>query len=386
MNQNRFWLPLGLGLLAAAMLEAKDAPRKCSTDPVSGVEVCQITDQGENMIGYYDIPLYSSRYNKILYLRRPQGSPPEVIIADPDGSHAEVVANGMDPSMSVDGSKVYYLGRSREEPGMDVISLDLATRRESNVTHVHSRQLIQYSPPSLSPKGNILVYSTDNVAHIVDEDGRGDTALQLDDPFKDDTFHRLRMSPAQPHLIFYNRNHRGAQTHPLFVYDTDKKKTYQVTTQATHPLWTPDGLHLAYNGGPDYHFHITRYDGSEDRVIDPSQREGTGYCTYSPEGNVLACANFDPKGDRYPMPASLFLLALDGSNQVVYLARHDAKQLTFWGFPALHFLQDRYHLIFRSDATGVPQVYTARLPEAIFAHWKTPGHTDDHPPKTGDSP
>jgi hypothetical protein len=209
---------------------------------------------------------------------------------------------------------------------------------------------------------------------MIYDDGSGNTQLDFDDPYKSDTFHRIRISPTHPNLILFNRNHRGSgDIHPLFSYDMETKKTYHVTDQATHMLWAPDGIHIAFNGGGDFHFHISKFDGTGDREVDPSEREGTAYCTYPPDGtdDVVACANFDTSG-RYPMPGSLFLMATDGSNRVVYLCEHGAKQEDFWGEPALHYMQDRYHIAFRSDATGTPQIYVAELPKDIYTRLKAP--------------
>ena len=371
-----------LSFLCGLLLSTEGLAQKgnCTTDSKSGVKVCQITSDGANRIGYYDIPLYSAAYKKIAYLKKPLTGPPQVTIANPDGSGEEQVAVGQDPIMSPDGKKVYYITRSGPaEPGMDLYAYDLGTHQENRITHVHASRLIQFSPAAHTPKGNLLVYSPGNVAYLIYDDGSGNTALEFDDPYKDDTFHRIRISPTHPNLIFFNRNHRGlGALHPLFSYDTETKKTYHVTDQATHQLWAPDGIHIAYNGGPDYHFHIIKYDGTEDRSVDPLEREGTAYCSYPPDGDdVLACANFDTSG-HYPMPGSIFLLAADGSNRVAFVCDHKAKQESFWGEPALHYVQDRYHIAFRSDATGEVQIYIAELPKDFYGRLKVPGGGGQH--------
>jgi hypothetical protein len=347
------------------------AQNNCITDAKSGVKVCQITSGGSNRLGYYDTPLYSDVYKKITYLKKPDAGPPQVAIANLDGSGEELLSVGQDPVFSPDGKKVYYISRGSGGPGMDLFAYDLGTRVAIQITHVHSAHLIEFSPATHTAKGNLLVYSPGNVAYTVYDDGTGNTQLDFDDPYKDDTFHRLRMSPTHPNLILFNRNRRAVGT-PLFSYDTETKKTYHVSPTATHMLWAPDGIHIAYNGGPDYHFHLIKYDGTEDREIDPIEREGTAYCTYPPDGDdVFACANFDTSG-HYPMPGSIFLLASDGSNRVAYVCAHNSKQESFWGEPALHYLQDRYHLAFRSDATGEVEIYVAELPKDFYSRLKAP--------------
>jgi len=375
MKMSRFvrggFIALGLALFCGSLTAQQE---NCTTDAKSGVKVCQITFDGSNRLAYYDTPLYSPVYNKIVYLNKPAVGPPEVTIANLDGSGADQVAIGQDPVFSPDGKKVYYITRSGpSEPGMDLYAYDMATHQANRITTVHSSRLIEFSPGVHTAKGNMLVSSPGNIAYTIYDDGTGNTQLAFDDPYKDDTFHRLRISPTHPNLIFFNRNHRGlGALHPLFSYDTDIKKTYSVTDQATHQLWAPDGIHIAYNGGPDYHFHIIKYDGTEDREVDPIEREGTAYCTYPPDGaDVLACANFDTTG-HYPMPGSIFLLAADGSNRVVFVCNHNSKQESFWGEPALHYLQDRYHIAFRSDATGDVQIYVAELPKDFYSRLKSP--------------
>lgn len=351
------------------------AQGKCTTDPKSGVKVCQITTDGSNRLSYYDIPLYSAAYNKITFLKKPDAGPPTVTLANLDGSGQESVAVGQDPVFSPDGKKVYYITRSSPtEQGMDLYAYDLGTHLARRITHVRSARLIEFTPAAHTAKGNLLVYSPGNIAYSIYDDGTENTQLDFEDQYKDQTFHRIRISPTHPNLIFFNRNVRGiGALHPLFSYDTQTKKTYHVTDQATHQLWMPDGLHIAYNGGPDYHFHIIKYDGTEDRSVDPIQREGTAYCTNPPDGDdVFACANFDTTG-RYPMPGSIFILASDGSNRVAFVCLHNSKQESFWGEPALHYVQDRYHIAFRSDATGEVQIYMAELPKDFYRLLKAPG-------------
>ena len=357
-----------------AIPAASLAQEKCTTDATSGVKVCQITFQGSNRMGYYDTPLYSAVYNKITYLKKPDSGPPQVAIADLDGSHEELISVGMDPVFSPDGKKIYYISRSSAtEQGMDLFAYDLHTKLANRITQVRASHLIEFTPAAHTPKGNLLVYSPGNVAYSIYDDGTGNTQLDFQDPYKEGTFHRIRISPTHPNLIFFNRNVRGiGSLHPLFSYDTDTKKTYHVTDQATHQLWMPDGIHIAYNGGPDYHFRIIKYDGTEDRSVDPIVREGTAYCTNPPDGDdVFACANFDTTG-HFPMPGSIFILASDGSNRVAFVCMHNSKQESFWGEPALHYVQDRYHIAFRSDATGEVQIYIAELPKDFYGRLKVP--------------
>jgi len=354
---------------------------ECTTDSKSGVQVCPVSTSGSNRINYYDTPLYSAKFNKIVYVKKPASGPPEVTVANPDGTDEQNVGIGLDPMMGSDGLKVYFPTRSGPgEQGADLYSYDLGSHKMSRITHVRAARVIQYSPPVHTSKGNLLVYSPGNIAYLIYDDGSENTQLDFDDPYKSDPFHRIRMSPTHPNLIFFNRNHPGENA-PLFSYDTETKKTYSVTSRATHMMWAPDGIHIVYNGGPDYHFHMIKYDGTGDRELDPLVREGTAYCTYPPgRDDVVACANFDTSG-HYPMPGSLFLLATDGSNRVAYLCLHNAKQEGFWGEPALHYAQDQYHLLFRSDATGDPQVYMAILPADIYNRLKAPEKGSESPQK-----
>lgn len=317
------------------------------------------------MITYYDVPLYSAQYREIVYTHHVQGEPPQIILAKADGSDAHVIAYGQDPAMSPGGTNVYFISKSRGERGMDLFKWNITRKRETRITRIRARAIIKYSATkSGTSHGDLILYSDDNIAHLIYSDGSGERDLVLSDPYTTARFHRLRLSPTHPNLIFYNREYAGQ--HRLFSFDVDTQKTYVVTRSASHMLWCPDGLHIAYNGGPDHRFYVTRYDGTDSRVLDPVTREGTNYCSFAPEGNVLACSNWGP-AERFSMPGSIFLMAADGSGNVLYVARHNAKGLSFWGWPALEFFKDRYHIIYRSDATGTPQVYVIRLPHDIYA-------------------
>jgi Tol biopolymer transport system component len=350
----------------------------CTTDPKSGVQVCQLTRDGDNVITYYDTPLYSSRFNEFVYTHHVQGSPPQIMLASVDSSDAKAVAYGQEPTMGPDGTNVYYISRSGAgEDGMDLFKYDMATHHESRITHIDAQSIIRYSVTrSGTSHGDLLLYSADNTAHIVFSDGAGESTLPLADPYATTIFHRLRLSPTQPNLMFYNREFPGQ--HRLFVFDIKSGKTYLLAQEATHMLWSPDGLHVAYTGGSDYRFHITRYDGTDSHLVDPAENEVTNYCSFSPEGDFLACSNWG-NTERGPLPESIFLLAADGSGQVTYLAKHNAKGLTFWGEPALEFFKDRYSVIFRSDESGTPQIYLLRLPEDIYRRLRDPSPAGSRP-------
>ena len=363
------WMP-GIFMVFFAVISLALAgfcrpPESCTTDPESGVQKCQITSEGQNMITYYDTPLYSEQYGEIVYTHHVQGAPPQIILAKPDGSDARTVAYGQEPTMGPDGANVYFISKGRGGMGMDLFRWDIAQKRETRLTKMDARAIIRYSvTKSGTPHGALLLYSADNIAHLVYADGTGDRTLKLSDPYTSAKFHRLRLSPTHPNLMFYNREVPGQRN--LFCYDIDSNKTYTVTEHASHMLWAPDGLHIAYTGGPDHRFYLTRFDGTGSRALDPDQREGTNYCSFAPEGDALACSNWGP-AERFPMPGSIFLLAADGSGNVLYVAKHDSKGISFWGEPALEFFKDRYHIIFRSDSTGSPQIYVLTLPHDIYA-------------------
>src|ERR1700683_4066154 len=110
------------------------AQNNCITDAKSGVKVCQITSGGSNRLGYYDTPLYSDVYKKITYLKKPDAGPPQVAIANLDGSGEELLSVGQDPVFSPDGKKVYYISRGSGGPGMDLFAYDLGTRVAIQIT------------------------------------------------------------------------------------------------------------------------------------------------------------------------------------------------------------------------------------------------------------
>lgn len=365
------WLG-ALGSIVLVSAAGRPSAPSCATDPKSGVQVCEITHVGQNMIEYYDVPAYSAHYDKIAFVNQQEGQPPQIMLANPDGSASKVVAEGFVPAMGPDGTKLYYVGKNGPgQMGVDIHVVDLATFRDRRITHLSARSIIEWSPPVATPKGDLLIYAVNNVAHLIYADGSGDTPLAFDDPYKADNFHRIRLSPAHPNLILYNREHPVAGHHPLWVYDTATLHTYAPSNEATHMLWAPDGLHIAYNGGSNFRLHIIRYDGKDDVVLDPGVREGTEYCSFAPEGDLLACANVESSGVM-PFPLSIYLLAADGSGRVAYVCKHNAQRLTYWGWPALVFAQDRQHVLFRSDVTGKPQIYMATIPPDLDRRLQPP--------------
>ncbi len=348
--------------------------KKCRTESSSGAEICQITSSGRNIINYYDVPAYSAKYDKIVYeSETSDGHGGSIVLANPDGSNPQVVTRGRDQTVSPDGSKIYYRGQNSPDPGQDVYVYDIGSKKITRITHVNSREVILFSPAAPTPKGDLLVYADGPVAHLVYGDGTGDKALDFGDPYPQSPFHRIRIDPYNAKLILFNRSQ--SRYKELFVYNTETGKTYQVASPTSHMMWSPDGVHVLYNGGPEFRLHLAKWDGSEDKILDPKERLGTEYCSFTPEADVVVCANVDRSG-RLPFPAGLYLLTTDGSGKVSYIGKHDSTNEHYWGMPALIFTKDRYHMIFRSDASGDAEVYTATLPKSIYDKFGEPPRPD----------
>ena len=76
---------------------------------------------------------------------------------------------------------------------------------------------------------------------------------------------------------------------------------------------------------------------------------GADYCTWSPDGTVYVCNAVGGLGDP------VYLMSLDGS-QTKVLSITNSTETVDAGVPKPIWL-DMQHILFSSDATGLPQLY-----------------------------
>ncbi len=194
----------------------------------------------------------------------------------------------------------------------------------------------------------------------------------------DTSFHRARLNPVFPNLIYYRRN----GTMDNWVIDWTEPKPASIlfneTTLSVHAIWTPDGTKIAGKEGPkgagawvertvaDREGRIlptAGYRTVEKRVVGPFGRgdakyPGIFYASYSPDGSLIAVAT-DYRAD--PGGAIWLMNAQSGAPRFLCKARYLGPVAQ--GQPRLGFFRGREGLAFSTDNSAgsrrskPPQIY-----------------------------
>ncbi len=350
----------------------------------AGVKVMQLTDNGNNWISYIDIPLYSQLSNVILY---DHSKPGQAMTANPDGTNAQGILSGLVGSgyLSFDGTLAYGGGVNPGGTTLDIYAVKITVAGGCQVNRLTVMNLVPVAPlavvqVSTSSKDtvtgkNVIAFAEGGIIHRVLEDG---TLLPDVTPppgpqqgGTETTFHRLRLNPRFPNLLFYkwNQPNNTVGEKELWLLDLDHPQVaYNVDTAfgslsaVSHPVWAPDGTQIGYQGnntGQWYVATVVNSDGTIQPVpftnnvfIGPGMASGLNaeYCNWAPDKSQFICTSNKSFGGK------IYTMALDGSSFQV-LAATDAQSLTDSGLPLAQFFLDTQHILFRSDRTGTPQVY-----------------------------
>jgi len=245
-------------------------------NPTTGAKTALIKDSPDD----YDFgPGFSRDGTKLSYLRTVLGNGLELVVADPDGSHARAVSpavDGLDQAdWSPDGTRIVFLSR--------VIG-----------------------------RGQI---------NVVNADGTGLRTLYLDFPANG-----VMWLPREGSAILFRRDHQIDHDPPPAIV-TVRPDGSDVEVLSTRPAVddndyqditaSPDGIHLAYReDGLENHFRIHIFDRltGDDRVL-PEPADATGQTSpgFSPDGTKVVYLRF------FPADIRLVVAPVDGTSTGVVL-------------------------------------------------------------------
>ncbi|HMD85798.1 MAG TPA: choice-of-anchor D domain-containing protein [Terriglobia bacterium] len=349
-----------------------------------GITVTQLTDNsGASWNTYADIPAFSSPTNAITY--NYGANPNAVATAALDGTAAQVIsgnAQGTQVQVTMDGQFAYYQGQNPKQSA-DIYAVPLTASGDCqpvrlsqlNMKFVAPAQALIISTSSLDPATghNVVAFSEGTILHRVLDDGTALPDLTLPDPENTDVFHRMRLNPVFPNILWYKRddpapNPNGKAQTEIWVIDLNNPDTVYSLSGSTgpksaaidHASWSNDGTKLGYiyNGywwianvlNADGTFNFNARGAFTLTRVGPSASSGftVDFCTLSPDSSVYVCA------ESYQ---AIYLMSLDGT-QTKFLASPDSNssEAIYNGIPKPRFL-DMQHIMFSSDRTGAPQVY-----------------------------
>lgn len=345
-----------------------------------GVTVTELTTAnaiGGSWNSYADIPAYSAPTNTLIY--NYAANPAAVASTNLNGTSQQVIsgnAQGSNVVVTPDGKLAYYQGEN-SDGSADLYGVPITQAGTCQQNRLTQRSMRFVAPAAAliisaasyeSASGhNVIAYSEGTILHEVLDNGTALPDITLGDPENQDVFHRIRLNPVFPNVMWYKRdapapNPSGTALPEIWVVNLESPNTvYSLagSLAVDHASWSKDGTKLGYiyNGqwnvadvlNSDGSFNLNSSGGFNLNVLGPPSGTFTvNYCNISPDGSVYVCSQANN---------AVYLMSLDGT-KVKFLASPDSTNppAIFNGIPKPEFL-DMQHIVFSSDRTGMPQIY-----------------------------
>lgn len=396
------------GFLAVA-IGAQSAIADDSLEPSDGVSVTRLTDDSAIFqLSYYDISAYSALTDRVYVNRRRIGKDSggiwDVLAIDLATGRQEVIASRRPPmssaarfDMSPDGRLISYL-RMNDAPdgGFDLYAYDLDRPGEFRITRSNFAARTPYvktSPAVWDPEAKtfVLAFAVDRDLYVVRANRSTETASRpgpvvLEDPDAAFPFHRLRLNPAYPHLLFYRREAKvdpdaivGSRAPRMYIADLRASRPRGVKlfrdgggVDPSHPGWTPDGRRIAV-AGIWTEFPVVNAQGtipeslelrnSDGRQIGPFGKHDAKFAramwgTYSPDGRKIAVATIPTR----KAPGELYLMDRQHGT-VRRLAQTNRRGGSMAGQPLVAFVGNSGRILLSTDSNpgrerrSLPGVY-----------------------------
>ena len=240
---------------------------------------------------------------KITFLSDRDGNQ-EIYVMNPDGSNPINLTNnqGYDQSAiwSPDGSKVIYTSDfifyTMNADGSNQVSL----MKDSNELY----------RPAWSPDGSKIAFDNGNDIFIMNADGSNPVNL-TNTPLFTKKERGAAWSPDGSTIAFYSDRDGSFEIYTMSADGSNQiKRTNTPGIIVADPVWSPDGLKIAYVGRPELSadkrdIYVVNADGSTPVRLTNSPTIDKSRHAWSPNGLKIA---FEGDGDIYVMHA-------DGSNQ-----------------------------------------------------------------------
>ena len=405
MLSRREWL----AAIAASPLTAAEHPQHPRDvtklfEAAKGLRVTQITDSAfGNQLSYYDIPCYLPAANRIVYntiVSEPAGKPGKKIGKGLDQALWGVASSGLDgtnprllvtrtpatPSttrvdMSTDGKLITYTkvnpadGNTWDLYGFRT-GPDVEFRISKLRTLVTLTKKVKTSPPSWDARTGryLCAFSVDDKVFLFYEDGKQLVPAPLTDleefperKTEDTSFHRIRLNPVFPSLLYYRRN--GVSDNWIIDFSAPQPRSRRISdyTKSIHATWSADGRVLAGSmHGPWITWRVAdgrgqmtdEFDQQELGTFGSGGKAGIFYGCYSADSKTIAVATrFDqePGGSIWLMNAS--------TGKAVYLCKARYFGPVTEGQPRMGFVDSGRALAFSSDnSVGAP---TSKPPQVF---------------------
>jgi len=361
----------------------------------AGITVTQATSLPGGGSGswntYADLPTYSAPAKVMVY--NYGGNPNAVASANLDGTGSQVISGsgqGTEALVTPDGEFAFYEGLNQGGNTADIYAVPIAQSGNCVQNRLSNLNLTPISPAGAlilssasfdSTAGhNVIAFSDGKVVHRVYDDGTLLTPdpITLPDPENADVFHRMRLNPKYPNIMWYKRdqpapNPNGNAQPEIWIVDLNNPSAvYSLMAASTtpsnpgvdHGSWSNDGTELGFIYGG--HWWVTNVvdAGGTLNLVSGQLPLPTGWLTNTPLGPPTASGltvdfcNLSPDSSIYVCAQNtteIYLMSLDGSKTKT-LVNPGATGSIYNGIPKPLFL-DMEHILYSSDFTLAPQIY-----------------------------
>ena len=383
----------------------------------SGVSVTEITSPSSGYSAsfvYYDTPVYSPATNKIVYYAFPEHGPDLVVMADVDGSDAQVVGQSYaNPIITSDGRLVIFANPTTSMNSADVYAINLTqpgpckTYRLTNYNFPQGpisgggayATVYYYSEYDPAASQDIIYVWQYGTVYRVYENGTSLPPVTIPNPYGSPwaTFHHLKPNPTFPNIVAYlwDQVNSSIGTPETYVVNLNNPSVSYLAFNSTnqgHENWAPNGQQLgdadwpywiaasvigpngsiiAYSKPVTYTYSLSMPLSSDFGIekIGPNVVTGNSsaaleyapqYCAWGQDSDMLACSSISGNrtGSQYGNKP-IYVLYLNGTAK--FVASTDSQLLSYWGEPALVFVNGSDQIIYRSDRDGSPQLYEITL-------------------------
>jgi polyisoprenoid-binding protein YceI len=231
--------PTGWGVLAFMGLASESAPGPLPAELFVLRGGAGAPRQITNSTVLEDEPAWSFDGRRIAYTLYPVEQPPELYVADADGSNAHQLVGGIlrSPAWSPDGR--YVLAVAGDEVHTGIVRVDVAAGTSANLIQAPGVE----DAPAFSPDGRTIAFTllpeggTNEDIYLADADGGTVRRLTSDPAYE----YEPRWSPDGRTIAFV----RGGD---LWLMRADGSHGRRLTSGLTvdSPTWSPDGKHLAF--------------------------------------------------------------------------------------------------------------------------------------------
>ena len=381
--------------MAASPLAAAEYPQQPRDvtklfEAAKGLQVTQITDSAfGNQLSYYDIPCYLPAANRIVYntiVSEPVGKPGKKIGKGSDQALWGVASSGLDGinprllvtrtpatasttrvDMSMDGKLITYTKVNPEDGRTwDLYGFRTGPAVEFRISKLRTlvtlTKKVKTSPPSWDSRAGkyLCAFAIDDRVFLFDDDGKQLITPQLTDlddfperKAEDTSFHRIRLNPVFPNLLYYRRN--GVSDNWLVDLSQPQPRSRRISDykKSIHATWSADGQVLAGSmHGPWVTWKVANANGQladkfEQRELGTfgsNGKAGIFYGCYANDSKKIAIAtryDQEPGGSIWLMDAA--------TGKAIYLCKARYLGPVTEGQPRMGFVDNGRALAFSSD-------------------------------------